>query len=88
MKSPGTTYWQSPNKGATNESPFSALPGGERDSDGVFRNIRNFAFFWSTTEKFNVSSFRWIRYLSYKRGNVVRDYNYELYGLSVRCLKD
>lgn len=36
MKSMGTTYWQSPNTGATNESGFSALPGGYRGFNSSF----------------------------------------------------
>jgi len=40
MKS--TTGWNSPNTGATNESGFSGLPGGNRNSDGDFNNIRLF----------------------------------------------
>jgi len=34
MKEIGTTHWVSPNTGATNESGFSALPGGYRDYGG------------------------------------------------------
>ena len=37
MKSVGTTYWNDPNTGATNESGFSVLPGGYRGTDGSFR---------------------------------------------------
>jgi len=44
MKSIGTAYWSSVNTGATNESGFSALPGGERTSSMGF-----FAYFWTST---------------------------------------
>jgi uncharacterized protein (TIGR02145 family) len=50
MKSVGTAYWNDPNTGATNESGFSVLPGGARNTDGSFFNIRFSAFFWSATE--------------------------------------
>ena len=44
MKSIGTAYWYSVNTGATDESGFSALPGGERT-----RSMGFFAFFWTST---------------------------------------
>ncbi|PWI46430.1 hypothetical protein CEE45_16860 [Candidatus Heimdallarchaeota archaeon B3_Heim] len=39
MKETGTTHWPSPNTGATNESGFSALPGGYRNYTGFFGSI-------------------------------------------------
>ena len=36
LKETGTTHWQNPNAGATNETGFSALPGGGRDGNGRF----------------------------------------------------
>jgi uncharacterized protein (TIGR02145 family) len=46
LKETGTTHWQSPNHGATNESSFSALPGGYRVSDGAFYDLGIRAIFW------------------------------------------
>ena len=89
MKVTGTTYWESPNTGATNESGFSGLPGGYRDKDGSFSSIRNFAWFWSATE--GNEYHRWLRFLfannvSGNRGNGSAN-NYESVGASIRCLK-
>jgi uncharacterized protein (TIGR02145 family) len=50
MKETGTTHWQSPNTGATNESGFSALPGGYRRYDGEVNSIGYAAYFWSSSE--------------------------------------
>ena len=88
MKSTGTAYWNSPNTDATNESGFSALPGGYRGSGGSFFVIRNYAFFWSATEY--ASDYAWGRSLSNYNGVVDRNasYNYKSFGASVRCLKD
>ncbi|MCF8300629.1 MAG: fibrobacter succinogenes major paralogous domain-containing protein, partial [Haliscomenobacter sp.] len=89
MKLSGTDIWNSPNTFATNESGFSALPGGYRKSDGSFSNIRNYAFFWSATE--NDTSSAWFRNL-YTYYGVVYSWGHindsRSLGASVRCLKD
>jgi uncharacterized protein (TIGR02145 family) len=86
MKATGTAYWQTPNNGATNESGFSALPGGYRDSFDSFSKIRLTAFFWSATE--NDIAFAWNRYLDNSIGNVNKGSNFKSVGASVRCLRD
>jgi len=48
LKETGTTHWYSPNTGATNESGFTALPGGYRVSGG-FSSLGFGAYFWSST---------------------------------------
>ena len=86
MKSTDMTYWQSRNKLPTNESGFSALPGGYRISDGSFINFRFNAFFWSATENDNYMA--WIRYVNNYNNNLFR-YNLNMaVGVSVRCLRD
>src|SRR5690554_3367234 len=42
LKETGTTHWASPNTGATNETGFTALPGGYRGTDGAFYNVGNY----------------------------------------------
>jgi uncharacterized protein (TIGR02145 family) len=87
MKSVRTFYWYSPNTGATNESGFSVLPGGLRNNDGSFDNIRHIAFFWSAAE--NDYNYAWSRYLDNFFSNVNRRSSYDKsVGASVRCLKD
>lgn len=86
MKSKGTSYWNSPNTGATNESGFSALPGGYRYSDGSFSNIRNNAYFWSASELNSTNALN--RDLNYSNSNVNRTNNAKSVGYSVRCIKD
>jgi uncharacterized protein (TIGR02145 family) len=86
MKESGTTHWSGPNTGATNESGFSALPGGYRRSgDGVCVGVGFATGFWSSTES---GSKVWFRYLSYDYSGVVHFDNYKPYGYSVRCVKD
>jgi uncharacterized protein (TIGR02145 family) len=86
LKKTGTTYWSSPNTGATNEIGFSILPGGNRNSVGSFSNIRNGALFWSASVV--NSKYAWRRSLSYNDGGVARFFNDKQDGFSVRCLKD
>ena len=50
LKETGTTHWASPNTGATNETGFTALPGGGRGYDGTFFNIGGYGTWWSATE--------------------------------------
>ena len=49
LKSKGTTYWWSPNTGGTNETGFSALPGGPRDNWGNSILLESSGGFWSST---------------------------------------
>ncbi len=86
MKSIGTAYWNSPNTGATNESGFSALPGGRRYNVGSFSSISSDAFFWSATE--SASTTAWVRNLNYNGGLVYVNYSNKSFGASVRCLRN
>jgi uncharacterized protein (TIGR02145 family) len=87
MKETGTTLWDAPNTGATNESGFSARPGGYRNPpSGSFLGIINDAYFWSATV-YDASS-AWLRDLHHNNGQVLRNYLLKGNGLSVRCLRD
>jgi uncharacterized protein (TIGR02145 family) len=89
MKSVGTTYWISPNTGATNESGFSALPGGYRDNSGRFLSIYFYALIWSATEE-NVYNYAWGRHLNNVSSDAYKSYGFttKQFGASVRCLRD
>jgi uncharacterized protein (TIGR02145 family) len=90
MKETGTVHWDSPNTGATNESGFSALPGGSRWinlSSGVYISMGTLTGFWSSTEE--NSSNAWCRALYYNKIEVVHsNLTIKLYGFSIRCVKD
>ena len=85
MKAKGTHYWESPNTGATNESGFSALPGGWRYGDGFFKNFGMSAAFWSSS---SFGDYAWIRRLDYNSSAVYRTFTGPYEGHSVRCIKD
>jgi uncharacterized protein (TIGR02145 family) len=80
------TGWNAPNASATNESGFSALPGGYRTNDGAFSGINLNGSWWSSTEN-NVND-AWLRNLSYGNGIVNRYGSNKKSGFSVRCIKD
>jgi uncharacterized protein (TIGR02145 family) len=86
LKETGTTHWASPNTGATNETGFTALPGGYRNSYGAFLNIGYDGYWWSATE--HDATYAWDRYMYYNNSNVDRDYDDKEFGFSVRCLRD
>lgn len=86
LKEIGTIHWDSPNKGATNESGFTALPGGRCSSYPSFVDIGIFGFWWSSTWHNSTNS--WYRYMHYNECYLGRTTERKEYGFSVRCLKD
>jgi Fibronectin type III domain./Fibrobacter succinogenes major domain (Fib_succ_major). len=81
-----TTNWFSPNTGATNSTGFSALPGGFRNYDGTFHNIGYNGFWWSSSPSDSTNSVYFG--MSDYYVNVFGFSSYNVYGLSVRCVKD
>jgi len=87
IKETGTTHWNYPNTGATNESGFTALPGGYRDAyDGDFYDMGATALFWSSSEYYSYGA--WCRLLGYASSVLGRSYFDLRNGFSVRCVKD
>jgi uncharacterized protein (TIGR02145 family) len=87
LKEAGFINWVSPNVGATNETNFTALPGGERESnDGTFSDIGTGSFWWSATLIDNTYS--WFRSMGYDHSGVGRSGSPRKTGLYVRCVKD
>ena len=85
MKEAGTAHWSRPNTGATNESGFTALPGGYRNYGGTFNYIGDYGFWWSSTQDTTDSA--WYRRLNYYNSNVLRNDYDKGYGFSVRCVR-
>jgi uncharacterized protein (TIGR02145 family) len=83
MKSTGTSLWISPNGGASNESGFTGLPGGNRANNGWFGSLGYSGLWWSSSED---------KYISlYFEGCFVRKGSFtggHSNGFSIRCLKD
>ena len=84
LKETGVTHWLTPNTEATNQSGFTALPGGYRDNYGSFYHNGSYGYFWSATEYSSTKAY----YRAIMSSGVVTIYYYKEIGLSVRCLKD
>ena len=98
LKEAGLTHWNAPNpydtqaiqmtpRGATNESGFTALPGGMRSNEFEYLNMNGV---WWTTE---------VDYLAYEVKAVIISSNFSYrnvfkgsiplrYGVSIRCIQD
>jgi uncharacterized protein (TIGR02145 family) len=88
LKESGTIHWLSPNDG-TNESGFTALPGGYRNSDGFLGpygpSIGTYGGWWSSGVFDTTTGSDW--YVS-NSDNVSFGADSKQNGLSVRCLKN
>ncbi|NBX80643.1 MAG: hypothetical protein EBQ94_09770, partial [Flavobacteriales bacterium] len=72
MKVQDTLFWKAPNLGATNESFFSALPGGCRYDGGNFANIYSYANWWTGSQLDN--QFSWFRSTYFDSDNLIKNY--------------
>jgi uncharacterized protein (TIGR02145 family) len=81
MKTTGTTQWNSPNTGATNESGFTGLPAGQRWMDGIFWDVGNYSFWWSKDTSSQ-------RRLFWNNSDLGTDNHSPKSGYSVRVIKD
>ena len=86
LKEASGNYWKSPNVGATNESGFSALPSGFRNSDGKYNFYSFYGLFWTSTE-INTNS-AWYRLLGYNLAKIGRSTENKNNAYSIRCIKD
>ncbi|NOU48113.1 MAG: T9SS type A sorting domain-containing protein [Bacteroidales bacterium] len=86
MKETGFNHWAAPNTAATNESGFSALPGGTRNSNGTFQNLGYNANFWTSVQSSSTNA--WNSYLSYNQADLESGNISKETGNSCRCIQD
>ncbi len=86
LKEMGTTHWASPNEDATNESGFTALPGGYRNWDGNFNHAGSYTCIWSSSELNDLEA--WFREIYGWKPDFTNSEDVKEYGFSVRCVKD
>jgi len=85
LKETGTVNWNRPNVGASNETGFTALPGGSRLPYGFNAN-RAAGYWWSSTQANAASA--WSRILFFRNSNITKDDADKFEGLSCRCVRD
>ncbi len=74
-------------QGGTNESGFTGLPCGNRNSFANFSNFGDYAYWWSATE--HGISDAWYRFLEHTNGYVGKSgFGTKKCGYSVRCLQE
>jgi uncharacterized protein (TIGR02145 family) len=86
MKETGYSHWNPPNTGATNESGFTALPGGHCVPTNIFGSIGIIADLWSST--MNTGSTSWYRYLLNYSEMVHTSSEGKSTAFSLRCIKE
>jgi uncharacterized protein (TIGR02145 family) len=87
LKETGEIHWMTPNNGATNETGFTALPGGFRYHDGTFDWMGYHSFWWTATEYNSTIALdafivNYDNYLGFSFSDKKEC------GMSVRCIKD
>lgn len=72
---------------SNNSSGFKALPGGHRSFNGIYYNIGDIGYWWSSSE--NDANLAYYRNINYNSSFVTRGNSLsKLVGFSVRCVKD
>jgi len=86
MKEIGTEHWDSPNTDATNESGFTALPGGWGSNSGSYYTIGIYGYWWDANNGTEYET--WSKGLYYSSGSIIFGYGYKTNAFSVRCLRN
>jgi uncharacterized protein (TIGR02145 family) len=84
MKEASLEHWLAPNEGATNESGFTALPGGRRDCESLY--MKSEGQWWSSTasDLYNARCFT----LWYGSSKGMEDNGMKQTGEYIRCVRD
>jgi uncharacterized protein (TIGR02145 family) len=90
LKETGITHWSSPNTGANNSTGFTALPGGQRNNNGLFNYLFFRGYTWSSTGTKNYPDTEdaWYGWVSYDQAKLDFHTIDKRYGFSERCIKD
>jgi len=86
LKESGAVHWGSPNIGGSNESGFTALPGGFRFGDGTFSSFGDGGYWWTATDFDALNA--WSHYIFSNGSSIKRGHYDKRGGYSIRCIKD
>jgi len=86
LKESGTSHWITTSAAITNESGFTARPGGFRHIYADFTGINNYAGWWTNTEM--GTGHVWIRYIVSNPHTLQKTNVLKTEGHSVRCIKE
>ncbi|HVN57756.1 MAG TPA: fibrobacter succinogenes major paralogous domain-containing protein [Bacteroidales bacterium] len=82
----GIVHWYSTKSYVTNESGFTALPGGYRSFKGTYASIQKASYWWTSTEASTLDADSRNIYYSFQ---IINNSNSsKKSGFSVRCIKD
>ena len=89
LKEIGTMRWVYPNKGATNTSGFTGLPGGFRFRNGLFGSMGFVSYMWASDfKRIDGTDTPWFRLVTSSEQSINHNDYSEATGFSVRCIKD
>ena len=86
LKESTSLHWISNNTATTNETGFTALPGGIRQTDDLMSLIGIQGFWWTSSEGYDIN-YAWCRSLYSQFISISRQNQQKFLGLSVRCVK-
>lgn len=86
LKEAGISHWLKPNTDATNNTGFTALPGGDRSFSGTFLGIGYGSYYWCSSEDDYSDAF--CRTIYCNSSEVNKSSLYKTVRISIRCVKD
>ncbi len=86
LKETGTSHWKTPNKDASDDYNFTALPGGYRAKDSTYYYQGLEGYWWLETE-YSENTARYFN-MKYEYGNLFQAYTNKKNGMSIRCVKN
>ncbi|MCX6269088.1 MAG: hypothetical protein NTW16_17330, partial [Bacteroidetes bacterium] len=88
IKEAGTAHFTPTNTGATNESGFTAFPGGYLYGNSAFASLGSIGYFYTSTTSTQNTTWAIFRSVDYSTTSLGKGNNYKSTTTSVRCLKN